>query len=149
MKRFLMNSLRIHLALVLALFFAGCHGVTEADKAAALATVKLNLEAMQERNFDALIATIHSQSPFFEKLKMQTEQLFKRYEIQYELKSAVVESVTRDTIRMRFEQVATKTSGPPDFKSNRSTGVYTLRREGGAWKLWSTDVQQVTYLGNE
>ena len=143
-----MNPLRILAVLVLALFFAGCHRVTEADQAAALATVKQNLAAMQERNFEALSATIHSQSPHFEKLKMQTEQLFKRYEIQYELKNAAVESVARDTIRVRYEQEATKTSGPPEFRSHRSTGVHTLRREGSAWKLWSTEQQQVTYLAN-
>ncbi len=143
-----MQSLRHFRALLpaVALLCAGCHGITEADKAAAIATVQQNLAAMEERNADAVSATLHSQSPHFEKTKMLTDQLFRRYEIHYELKEAVVESVTRDAIRVRFAQEAMKTSGPPEFKSNRTSGVHVLRREGGAWKLWSTEVREVTPL---
>lgn len=143
-----MNRLRIFSALLpaVALAFAGCERITDADKAAALATVKQNLEAMEARNAEAVAATIHSQSPHFEKTKMLTDQLFKKYELHYELKEAAVESVARDTIRVRFVQDVVKISGPPDFKSTRTAGVHVLRREDGAWKLWSTENQQVTYL---
>ena len=137
------------LLLALALAFTGCQRITEADKVEAINVVKANLAAMQSKNLDAMTATIHSQSPHFEQTKMITQRIFQLYEIRYTLKSCEVESATPDAIRVRFEQVMVKLKGPEEFKSNRVSGVHVLRRDGGQWKLWSSEGQKITLLEEE
>ena len=146
-----MNTRSFLAALLLALAFAitGCQRITEADKVAAVDVVKQNLAAMQTKNLDAMIATIHSQSPHFEQTKMITQRIFQLYEINYSLKSAEVESATPDAIRVRFEQVMVRMKGPEDFKSNRVSGIHILRRDGSQWKLWSSEGQKITLLEEE
>lgn len=126
-----------------ALCLAGCGKVTDADKAAALAVVQENLAAMKEKNVEKITATVHPNSPHFEASKFAGAQ----YDLLYDLKSAEIESAKGDTIRVRFVQETRKLSGPAELKDNRVVGVHTVRRDGAAWKLWSTEVLERTELG--
>jgi hypothetical protein len=118
---------------------SACQRVTESDKVAAVETVKANVVAMQAKNMDAIMATIHSQSPHFEQTKMITQRMFELYDIDYKLETVEVETATPDTIRVRFAQKMSKTRGPEEFVSGTMTGVHVLRRDGGSWKLWATE----------
>ena len=131
------------------LLLCGCQRVTEADKAAAIETVKQNIAAMQAENMEAMAATIHSQSPHFERSKMQTEAIFKIYDLHYTLKNLAIQSATPDTIRISFEQVTVKLRGPEEFQNSRFTGVHVLKKENGAWKLWSIENPINTPLDDE
>jgi hypothetical protein len=130
-------------------FLAGCGKVTEADHKAALDCVKANLAAMQKGDVDAVLATIHPKSPAY----LQTPELIKsivnRYELSYELESAKVEHASSDGVRVGFVQVTRKLKGPDDFPDNRVEGLHLLKREGGKWKIWFTQVRQARSLSGD
>ncbi len=128
-------------------FFAGCEKITEADKVAAVETVRANLEAMKSRNVDALAETVHPASPHFEATKAFAQQQAERYTLLYDLKSAEFDSVKGGEVRVRFVQETRKVMGPDDLKDNRVTGLHILRRDGAKWKLWGTTVEKTEDLG--
>jgi hypothetical protein len=132
---------------VAALFLAGCERITEADKAVAVEVVKANLEAMKKRDIEALTATVHPNSPYFEESKAFAQQQAERYTLLYDLKSAEFDSTKGDTIRVRFVQETRKLMGPPELQDNRVTGVHVLRRDREKWKLWSTEIIETAPLG--
>jgi hypothetical protein len=134
-------------AAVMALFCAGCEKITEADKAAAIATVRANLEAMKARDLDAIGETVHPSSPHFEAAKAFAQHQAQRYTLLYDLKNVEFESAKGGEIRVRFVQETRKVLGPDDLKDNRVTGVHILRRDGAKWKLWGTEVEKTEELG--
>jgi hypothetical protein len=140
------SLLNLLLACTTALF-VGCEKITEADKTAAVETVRANLEAMKTRNADALSETVHPSSPNFEETKSAAQRQAERYTLLYDLKSAEFDSIKGGEIRVRFVQETRKVLGPDDLKDNRVTGLHTLRRDGTKWKLWGTQVQKVEELG--
>jgi hypothetical protein len=130
-----------------ATLLVGCEKVTDADKTAAVETVRANLEAMKARDAEALAATVHPHSPNFEETKATAQRQAARYTLLYDLKSAEFDSVKGGEIRVRFVQETRKVLGPDDLKDNRVTGLHILRRDGAQWKLWETRVLHVEELG--
>lgn len=142
------RSIFLSLLLAIAAFvFTGCEKVTEDDKAAAIATVRANLEAMKGRNFDALAETVHPSSPHFEATNAFAQQQAEKYTLLYELKDVAFDSVKSGDIRVRFVQETRRVLGPDDLKDNRVTGIHTLRRDRSKWKLWGTEVIKTEELG--
>ena len=135
--------------LVWAVAILGCSRVSDADRNAAIETVRANLAAMQAVDLDAALATTHPKSPNYEKAREQIEAIFKHFKLSYELESAKVESGTDTEIRVRFVQVTRKLEGPEEFPDNRVDGIHLLKRDGSTWKIWSTQMLSVRTLDGQ
>jgi uncharacterized protein YchJ len=128
-------------ALALAIAVGGCRKITAQDQNAALECVRANLAAMQKGDLDAVLATIHPESPAY----LQTPELLGgivgRYQLAYDLEAAEIEQVGKSSIRVRFVQNTRRISGPDDFPDSRIEGVHVLKRDRGRWKIWFTQVR--------
>lgn len=127
------------LAVVVAL--CGCERVTDADQKAALETVRANLAAMEKEDLETAIATIHPKSPNYPGARDQTAAIFVEYQLKLDLEKAEVSRVTADGIEVHFVQTTQMIDGPEGFVDNRVEGVHLLKRDGSAWKIWSTRFQ--------
>jgi len=128
---------------------AGCQRISKADEEAALAAVRANTEAMNRADLEGATATIHPKSPSFERSRAQTATLFEQFRLSCVLEEAKVEKTGADGITIRFVLVTRKISGDEDFPDNRVTGQHLLKRDGEAWKIWSSQVLARETLENE
>jgi hypothetical protein len=131
-------AMRLPLILAAVALLCGCQRVTDADKQAAIECVRANLAAMEKGDPEAAATTIHPQSPAFAEARRQTEAILQFYRLKMELESASIGRVTPDGIEVNFVQVTRKIEGPEEFIDNRVEGTHLLRRDGAAWKIWST-----------
>jgi hypothetical protein len=69
-----------------------------------------------------------------------------KFKLRYDLQAVSVESVEPEEIRVRFEQVTEKISGPAPFRKNRVRGVHSLKPDAQQWKIWSTKIEKVEQL---
>ena len=135
-----------HAATPLLLLLAGCGRVTDADKQAAVATVRRNLDAMNAGDIDAMMATMHPRSPVYAKMPDLARSIAEKFKLKYVLEKAEVETAAPDAIRVGFVQVTHKVSGEEDFPDNRVFGTHLLRRDGDAWKIWDTQARRMERL---
>ncbi len=129
---------RILSCLAVAALLCGCQRIRDSDRTAAIDCVRANLAAIENGNLEAAMATIHPLSPAFEDARRQTEAIFLQYRLKMELESAKIGQVSADSIEVNFIQVTRKIEGPDEFVDNRVEGTHVLKRDGTAWKIWST-----------
>lgn len=125
-------------SLVFLMLAAGCQRVSKTDEEAAIAAVRANTEAMNNADLEGAMATIHSKSPSFDRSRAQTATILEQFRLSCLLEDVKVEKTGPDGITVRFVLVTRKISGDEDFPDNRVTGLHLLKRDGEAWKIWST-----------
>jgi len=109
------------------------------------AAVYENLRAMQREDLEAYLATLDPGSPAFEDTKALTQDLFDTYDLKIELNSVQVINTSGNEAKVRVTETTRKIAGP-DFKDNITTGIHTLRKSNGRWKLYISDVEKIEYL---
>ena len=123
-----------------ALAIAACGRVPKAERDAALETVRRNVRLLQEKKIDEMMETIHPQSPSFAGTRTEVADLVKDYDLKCELAALDVIGARSDVIRVRFEQTTERTKGGVVELKTRLTGVHVLKKDGGAWKIFDTEV---------
>ena len=126
--------------LCVALAIAACERVPKAERDAAIETVRRNVRLMQEKKIDEMMETIHPQSPSFAGTRTEVADLVKDYDLKCELAALDVIGARSDVIRVRFEQITERTKGGVVELKTRLTGVHVLKKDGGAWKIFDTEV---------
>lgn len=98
------------------------------------ALVTENLAATQANDIDALLATIHPDSPARTNLPPMLESLT-AYKLRYV--ATVVEFVCMqgDYALVQVTQQTARIAGP-DFLDNEIDGTWALRLDGSDWKYW-------------
>jgi hypothetical protein len=121
--------------------------VNETDRQAALETVRRNLAAMEKGDLEAMMATIHPESPQFEATRTAMRAFLEQNKFSYEFEKLAVESADDEVIRVGFVQV-TRNLGPDRrLPDNRVTGTHILQQDGGQWKIWETEARSYEKLG--
>jgi hypothetical protein len=110
-----------------------------------LTVVRTQLDALNRQNLNASMESIHPSSPMFQPTKEFGEALFKNYKLRFTLQNLVLESITADTSKVRFTQITKKISGP-EFRNNRLTGIHTLKKHQGKWKIYDSKTIKIEYL---
>jgi hypothetical protein len=110
-----------------------------------LTVVRTQLDALNRQNLNTSMDSIHPSSPMFQSTKEFGETLFKNYKLRFTLQNLVLESITADTAKVRFTQITRKISGP-EFQNNRLTGVHTLKKHQGKWKIYDSKTIKIEYL---
>ena len=130
-----------------ALFAGACQRAANVDREAALEVVRRNSQFMQEEKIDEMMATLHPQSPTFAQTRAIMEGLAKKFDLKCELTALEVVSATPDEVRVRFDQTTSKVKGEGGFPSSRVVGIHLLKKDGNAWKIYSTEVISSQVLG--
>lgn len=137
------------IALLIALALApGCgrdSTQTSAVSEPVFAVLRAQTKALNRRDANAALAIMHPDAPGLAQTRETTEHFVETYDLIYMLQNLSLESVNENEAHVRFTQVTQRASGPP-FRNNRVVGIHTLRKSGGAWKLYGTEVISIDYL---
>lgn len=104
-----------------------------------------NLDALNQENLDAVLATIDPQAVGFASTRDAMKQLFDQYDLRYEIEKIEVVEKSATSARVRVFQVTRKINGPA-FRDNRIEVIHTLTNVDGQWKFSDTSVVNIEYL---
>ena len=129
--------------LVLAVFVLGgataCY--SEESLEATLKDLVLGgLRSNQEEDINAVLQTIHTQSPAYEKISQHLPKIFEDYDLKYELLSYTYLGTDGEYAVARIIQTTEKVDqkpGTPLFQNNRVDIIQVFRKEFGFWKFWN------------
>lgn len=138
--------LRTFSAALLACALVACGPKVKVDQAAAFGTLEENVKAMQREDLNAVMATIHPESADFEATRRVIEEIFAKYDLQYELRELKVVSATPNEMKVSFVQKTERIDGATDLPDNLVEGVHTLKKDGDKWKMIRTVTIRVTAL---
>jgi len=144
-----MKSLLTPLLSVLSLAFvlAGCEkSAPPPDQAVLFQTIQDNVHALEKKDVDAVMATIHPQAPSFDSTREIISEMFKAVDLKYTLSDLKVVTAGPDEARVSFMQKTEKTGGEAGFQNNVVQGIHTLRPDNGKWKIYRTFQTSVTGL---
>lgn len=134
------------LRLLAVLLLAGCDYLPGADRSKELfAPIHAQIKGLNRRDAAAATAAMHPEAPGFAKSRQLTEQLLANYDLIYMIQSLNIVSESEEEAKVRFVQMTEKAAGP-EFRRNRVSGVHTLRKYRGAWKIYSTKMESIEYL---
>ena len=110
-------------------------------------TVVANLEATQSKDIEAIIKTVHSQTPFYLDGLQAIVSLFKEYdfECKYELLSYKYIGQDGEYAIARLKFSTKKVSGSSAFRDNTLDTIVAFRQEKGQWRFWNQLVLELKY----
>lgn len=118
-------------------------GDSEATLRAELEKVlRENFRACQEEKAEAVLATLHPESPSAAGTGEVLRHLFETFDLDYELCSFRLLGRDEDCAVAVGEQKTVKIRGP-DFQNNVIRSVYVFRQHGSAWKLWHQVILEI------
>jgi hypothetical protein len=98
------------------------------------------LQATQNEDAGAVLQTIHSQSPAYNKITEQLPRIFADYDIKYDLLSYVYLGSDNEYAVARITQTAEKVNQKPEaprFQNNKADIIQVFRKENEIWKFWN------------
>ena len=143
----LMNSATLRRALTFGLTLAlfACDKPI-ADKEVLFGVIHENVHALEKKDVETVMATIHPDSPAFAGTKDAVEEMFKSVDLKYTLSDLRIESATPEEVKVSFKQKTEKIGERGQFVSNIVEGIHTLRPDKGRWKIYKTLQTKVTDL---
>lgn len=106
--------------------------------------VKENMRATQAEETDAIMKTMHSESPGRAATKAQLPALFERFDLEYTLLKCEFVSISGDYAIMRVEQRTTKVDGAA-FRDNIVDSLMIFKQDKGRWKIWTQTVLEISF----
>jgi hypothetical protein len=101
-----------------------------------------NLKAAQAEDLPGMMKTFHRQSPLYQWTKKKTTEIFKAYNLDYQLLSFKYISRDGEYAFARTRYRIRKISGPA-FQNKEMDTLQIFRQEKGEWKLWSQAILEV------
>ncbi|MCG9127732.1 hypothetical protein JT359_09055 [Candidatus Poribacteria bacterium] len=108
------------------------------------ALVDENLRATQAEDMDAMLLTLHSDSPAYQQTKQMSEVLFPQYDLIYEKLIFRFIGLDGDYALGRFKFCATKIAGA-EFQDNCLDTIHVFKQENGNWKIWSMATLEIEF----
>jgi hypothetical protein len=108
-------------------------------------TVRSQIKALNKEDLDGYMSYIHPGNPAYANTREQVADIFEKYDLRNTLEKIERESITADEAKVSFVQLTEKVSGPA-FQNNRTTGLHTLRKDDGKWKIYSTEIRSMTVV---
>ena len=140
--------LRHTLALGLALALFACDKPI-ANKDVLFGAIHENVHALEKKDVETVMATIHPESPSFAGTKEAVEQMFASVDLKYTLSDLRIETASPEEVKVSFKQKTEKVGERGEFMSNIVEGIHTLRPDKGTWKIYKTLQTKVTDLNGK
>ncbi len=125
---------------------AACTAKPRVDEAAVFGAIRENLKAMERKDINAVMATVHPETANFEASREVIAEVLTKYDLRYEVRDLKVVNTTGDEVKVSFVQQTRRVGGEPDLPDNLVEGVHTLKKDGDKWKLLRTVNIRVTSL---
>lgn len=133
--------------LFLAFVVGGCEKAKPTpDKAVLFQVIEDNVHAVEKKDVEAVMATIHPKAPSFGSTREIVGEMFKVLELKCSLSDLKVVTASPEEARVDFIQKTEKIGGSGEFQNNIVKGVHILRPDEGKWKIFNTIQTSVTGL---
>ena len=119
---------------------------TDEDAAAEIkALVIENLRATQAEDIEAVLDTMHTQSPAYSNTERAIISVSETYDLKYQIQ--LFRYIERDDpyAIARFKFSTEKIAGP-DFNDNILDTYHVFRKEEGKWKIWSMAILETNFI---
>ncbi len=103
-----------------------------------------NAKAGVNEDLEAYMATIHPNSPLYNRTEDTLKEMFATYDLNFEFYDLTVTSLTSNEAKIHFSLLTRKRAGP-DFRNNIVIGMMILRPDDGVWKIYNQTVEDVQY----
>ncbi len=127
------------------LFFSGIAGATEGLGHELKKVFEKHIVAMDKENNEAVIKSLHSQSPALMQISQMMQQMFPVFDVKSEILNFRFIALDGDYAITRVEQKMVKVSGPL-FQDNITNTIYIFKKEFGEWKLWQAAALDIKFL---
>ena len=107
--------------------------------------VELNIRVFQAEDLDAVLGTMHSQSPDILGMKQNIPTIFDAYDINTQLTSFAFIGQNDDYAVARIKMKSIKISGPA-FHNAETDSICIFRLENSEWKNWTQVILDIHYL---
>ena len=101
---------------------------------------------MREENLAVEMSTIDPTSPIYEPTKKFSQELFQNYDLEYIIDRYEPIEISGDRSRVKITLTTKKLRGSLPFRNNTLISIYTMSKSNGKWKIYSSSVEQITYL---
>jgi ketosteroid isomerase-like protein len=105
-----------------------------------------NVKALEKKDVDAVMATIHPKSLAYQATREAVTQMFQVVDLKCTLTDLHVVTASADEAQVGFVQKTEKTGGEGQFQDNIVRGIHTLKLDDGKWKIFDTKRTSVTGL---
>lgn len=138
----------IGLCLCLVVFSPKSENVA-ADTAEDIATeikalVTENLRATEAEDIEAVLDTMHTQSPAYSNTERLLISLSETYDLKYQMQLFRYIGYDDPYAIARFEFSTEKVAGP-EFNNNTLDTFHIFRKEDGKWKIWSMAILETNF----
>jgi len=108
-----------------------------------ISVVKENLDATEAKDKERVLKTIHKDSPQLRSTIQGMDYVFANFDMDFKLEKVEVLSINGDSAKVYYVQTTQAIRGE-GFAPTRASGIHTLKKENGKWKIYRTE-----YLSNE
>ena len=103
-----------------------------------------NLRATRTEDLDAMLDTLHSESPNYSQIEKIANTLFKTYDLNYDLLLFRYIGQDGEYAVARFKFSTEQVAGP-EFNDNILDTIHVFREENGMWKIWSHAILEIDF----
>jgi hypothetical protein len=115
------------------------------DRQAVKSLVARHLQALNKEDLKNYLATLDAKSSKYDQVKQQTAQLFKDYDLKYELKSLEIVSLNNSSGVVKMVANVKRLRGA-SFNDSKIVTYNTVHKTKGIWQISDTEVESLTAL---
>jgi hypothetical protein len=115
------------------------------DRKAVKSLFARHLQTLNKEDLKNYLATLDSKSSKYEQVKQQTTQLFKDYDLKYELKSLEIVSLNNSSGVVKMVANVKRLRGA-SFNDSKVVTYNTVHKTKGTWQISDTEVESLTAL---
>ena len=104
-----------------------------------------SIKALHSENLDGYMSTIHDSSLVYSPTKQAMTNIFKTYDLKYEILKYALVAVDSDYAYMRVLQSTKKIKGPA-FRDNKVDALHVFKKKKDKWLLWQTSLLSIEYI---
>ncbi|MEI8106358.1 MAG: hypothetical protein WCI46_00965 [Verrucomicrobiota bacterium] len=116
------------------------------DKDAVFGVIHENVHALEKKDINTLMSTIHPDCATYAETRATVEQMFKSFDLKYEVSDLKIVNSNGSEVKVSFKQKTTQVGTQADFNDNIVEGIHTLKLDRGNWKIIKTLQQKITDL---
>ncbi len=117
-----------------------------ADKEVLFGAIHEHIHALEKKDVETVMATIHPESPQLEEMREGATLMFKTVDAKFTLSDLRIESATPEEVKVSYSEKMEFLGGEQKFVDNIVEGVFTLRPDKGRWKIYKTLATKITDL---
>ncbi len=110
-----------------------------------IAVIKKNMEATEKKDKQAVLNTIHKDSPQRQSTIKGLDFVFKQYNFHFQLDDVRVLEVLGDSAVVYFKQTTIPIGKQQGVTANTAEGFDYMKKEGKEWKIYSTRFLNTEY----